>query len=106
MKRRIFILISLVCAAVMLLLLPGIIKPDIKTPAIDESIVYSSELFKYTMRSYKGAIGIFKNNEPEPFEIIDIDISKLPQHDANALNKGIIVLTEEELYRRIEDFTS
>ena len=58
------------------------------------------------VRTYDGKIGIFKNEEKSPFEIIDVDVSSLPQTDQLLLATGIEADSTAELQRIREDYES
>lgn len=60
----------------------------------------------YTVRTYNGKIGIFKNEENSPFEIIDVEVSSLPQTDQLLLSTGIQTKSDSELQQIIEDYES
>ncbi|WP_461247497.1 BofC C-terminal domain-containing protein [Treponema sp. R6D11] len=59
---------------------------------------------KYMIQEYNGAIGVFKGTEL--IKIADVDIESLRAGDREALVKGIIVDTEEEVARLLEDYGS
>ena len=59
-----------------------------------------------TVREYCGKIGVFKGNSQVPFEIIDYDIYLLSDFDRQQLKGGIIMRSEEELRRFIEDIST
>ena len=59
----------------------------------------------YTLREYDARIGVFRENESTPMQILDICVFTLPETDRTALRSGIRIFSEEELCRLIEDFT-
>lgn len=60
----------------------------------------------FLVRTYDGKIGIFKKEENTPFEIIDVDVSSLPQTDQLLLATGIKADSESDLQRIREDYES
>lgn len=60
----------------------------------------------YVLREYEGAIGVFKEGAGEPITVIDVDPRTLPEKDRAALIRGIYAADDDELSRRIEDFSS
>ena len=62
----------------------------------------------YILKEYYGNIGIyiFADNEYALISVKDMDISVLPEADAEALKKGIYVNDKEEMLKLLEDYTS
>ena len=60
----------------------------------------------YTIKEYQGKIAVFINAEPIPIDIYETYVYSLPEHDREALAKGIRVEGVEELQRIVEDYTS
>lgn len=60
----------------------------------------------YIIRSYDGKIGIFKNEEKSPFQIVDVEVSSLPQTDQLLLATGIHADNPSDLQQIIEDYES
>lgn len=58
------------------------------------------------VREYKGRIGVYKGDSPKPFRVIDFHASLLSDYDRQQLSEGIVLKTEEELDRFIEDMFS
>ena len=55
---------------------------------------------------WKGYIALFEGNSSEPRQIFPNQVASLPPHDQKALEKGIIVRSEEKLQQLLEDFLS
>ena len=60
----------------------------------------------YTVRAYKGHIGIFLNESESPLEELDVDLDLLPEADQILLREGIRVTDRDRLNRLIEDYES
>lgn len=60
----------------------------------------------YTVKAYKGHIGVFLNNEAEPFKEINISLEGLPQADQDVLKEGIKANTQSQLQIILEDYIS
>ena len=58
----------------------------------------------YTVKEYNGHIGVFRNEETEPFEEIQVDVNLFPETDRELLREGIKAYTPEELNSVIEDY--
>ena len=58
----------------------------------------------YTVKEYNGHIGVFRNEETEPFEEIQVDVNLFPETDRELLKQGIKAYTQEELNGVIEDY--
>jgi hypothetical protein len=58
----------------------------------------------YLVKEYQGHIGVFRDQEPTPFEEIQIDVSIFPEIDQQLLKQGIKAYGPEELNRVIEDY--
>lgn len=60
----------------------------------------------YMLREYGGIIGVFSAGGSEPISVIDVDVRTLPEADRRALASGVFAADEDELNRRIEDYSS
>ena len=58
------------------------------------------------VREYNGRIGLFKADSSVPYRVIDYDISLMPEFDREQLREGVVMETEEELRRFIEDIAT
>lgn len=56
--------------------------------------------------TWKGYIALFKKGEAEPCQIFPNQLSSLPPEDQAALEKGIIIRTEQQLQALLEDYLS
>ncbi len=72
--------------------------------AVDAS-VSMDEKTKYVLRDCSGRIGIFREEETFPYEILSVYTFTLPEADRVALRVGITVYGEDALRTLIEDFT-
>lgn len=84
--------------------------PDVSgesvTPAFGETHENETVTTKdcYTVREYNEKIGIFKNEETEPFATLDIYTFMLPEKDRELLKAGFVI-DGDKLYGIIEDYT-
>lgn len=60
----------------------------------------------YVIRDYWGKIAIFEKDGVSPMRILDTYTSTLPAFDRAELEAGIAISSQEELWQRIEDYTS
>lgn len=76
------------------------------TPAFGEAHENESLAAKdyYKIKEYNEKIGIFKNEESEPFAILDIYTFMLPEKDRELLKLGFVI-DSDKLYSIIEDYT-
>ena len=58
------------------------------------------------VKEYNGRIGVFMGESSNPYRIIDYDISLLSEFDREQLREGIVVETDYELNRLIEDIAT
>lgn len=93
-----FIAVSAVFSVISPFLTPS--APDPQTASTEASVG------GYVLREYDGAIGVFVSGSKVPLSVIDIDVRTLPDADRTALANGIFAADEDELNRRIEDYSS
>lgn len=103
--------ITLTIAAILLVV--SIFIPNLVTREVvdaQESTVTSTTATQpvtvYIIGIYDGKIAVFEEDGGNPIKIYDTYASTLPEFDRQSLDLGITVYGEEELARRIEDFTS
>lgn len=60
----------------------------------------------YTLRDYNGRIALFVDDSEAPKETFNVFTDTLPEEDASKLKKGIVVKTEAELQRILEEYIS
>lgn len=58
------------------------------------------------VREYNGRIGLFKEGSSTPYRIIEYDVALMPEFDREQISNGVIMETEEELRRFIEDIAT
>ena len=58
------------------------------------------------IREYNGRIGLFKIDSSTPYRVIEYDVALMPEFDREKLREGVIMETEEELRRFIEDIAT
>ena len=58
------------------------------------------------VREYNGRIGLFKEGSSSPYRIIDYNVALMPDFDREQLQEGVVMETEEELRRFIEDIAT
>ena len=59
----------------------------------------------YTLREYRGKIGIFEEGKSTPLQVLDVYVFTLPEADRASLRTGIRVISDDALRSLIEDFT-
>ncbi len=58
------------------------------------------------VREYNGKIGVFRGTGDKPYKVIDYDVSLLSDYDREELTDGIVMESEEELRKFIEDMST
>ena len=58
------------------------------------------------VREYNGRMGLFKEGSSSPYRIIDYNVALMPDFDREQLQEGVVMETEEELRRFIEDIAT
>lgn len=59
----------------------------------------------YIVKQYKDRIAVYSSEKDEPIQILDSPfVRDLPEYDQKLLSKGIIVKTNEELLKILEDY--
>lgn len=58
------------------------------------------------VREYNGRIGLFKSGSSTPYRVIEYDVALMPDFDREQLRGGVVMETEEELRRFIEDIAT
>jgi 1-aminocyclopropane-1-carboxylate deaminase/D-cysteine desulfhydrase-like pyridoxal-dependent ACC family enzyme len=125
LKRKYVWILSAITVALLLLLLnfpkyrtepvsePASSNIPFNSTAITQSSQESSEIITmvsktdvYTLKEYEGRIGIFHNDDTEPYQLIDVDVSTFSEEDQRLLKEGIKVFSVEELNQKIEDYES
>ncbi len=60
---------------------------------------------KYIVKEYQGLVAVFVPDSPDvPQKLLDARVSALPKADRNMLEEGILVYSDEELSRLLEDY--
>ena len=59
----------------------------------------------YVLGEYNGRVALFREHSSKPYRILDMETYLLPEADLEAIRSGgIVVETEEELRRLLEDW--
>lgn len=58
------------------------------------------------VREYNGKIGIFRGSGDKPYKVIDYDVTLLSEYDREQLSTGMIMESDEELRKFIEDIST
>ena len=103
MKTKAIRTAVLALSGIMMLTSPLILDKATATPL---PTVSSEEAGGYILREYNGEIGIFSSDSSVPLRIIEVKVSSLPDGDRSALSDGVYAANEDELNKRIEDYSS
>ncbi len=77
-----------------------------KKPENINNTAETTSVYFYTLRDYKGRIALFVNDNEAPKETFEVFTDTLPEEDASKLKKGIIVKSEAELQKILEEYIS
>lgn len=58
-----------------------------------------------TVREYNGKIGVFRGSGDKPYKVIDYDVNLLSEYDREQLSEGLVMESDEELRKFIEDIS-
>ncbi len=92
-----YILAATVCATLIIPAALGFSSPPRSVDAIAVREIY-------TVKEYRGKIGIFEAGKEEPSAVLDVFVFTLPERDRKMLKDGFSV-SEEEIFGVIEDYT-
>jgi len=99
LKRNYFaVLLFLMISVIVIFVFVFSVSDKIKTKSYSDSETYS-------FREYNNRIGIFKDGESFPYELLDVNVAILPESDCEKLQIGITVSGIDEVRSLIEDFT-
>lgn len=57
------------------------------------------------VREYNGKIGVFRGNGEKPYKVIDYNVNLLSDYDREILSEGLVMESDEELRKFIEDIS-
>lgn len=72
----------------------------------DDITTMTSQSDIYTIKAYNGHIGIFLNDEIQPYREINVPLSTLPEEDQILLEKGITANSQGKVQIILEDYIS
>ncbi len=61
---------------------------------------------RYVLGCYDGRLALFPVGDPVPERVYEVWVSRLPEADRRALEKGILIESDERLAQLLEDYTS
>lgn len=76
-----------------------------ETEVINAETIVTEEKY-YILKEYNGKIASFYYDDEDPIDVFDVSVNSFGEYDKQALYKGIVAYSEEELNRLIEDYTS
>lgn len=60
----------------------------------------------YVLGEYDGYLALFRGEQKQPYQILDMPVQLLSDYDRGQIAEGIHVESEQELRRLVEDFAS
>ena len=73
---------------------------------VSETVAPAETVISYCLREYEGELAVFRGDSTEPYKKLGVSLSLMTDEDRELLREGITVMSEKELKRVIEDFTS
>ncbi|MDE5583096.1 MAG: hypothetical protein K2J08_05280, partial [Ruminococcus sp.] len=58
------------------------------------------------VKEYNGKIGVFRGGSNTPYKVIEYDVSLLSDYDREQIENGIVMESDEELRKFIEDMST
>ena len=58
-----------------------------------------------SVREYNGKIGVFRGTGDKPYKVIDYNVNLLSDYDREIISEGIVMESDEELRKFIEDIS-
>ncbi len=98
-KIKGIILLFAASIATVTICISAITKPTLAQTAPLESIKT-----KYILGEFNGKLAIYKENNDTPLEILDVQISSLPERDIERIKNGITADTLSEIISVAEDY--
>ena len=73
-------------------------------PISVENTVSEKKEIQYFLGEFKGNLAIFKSNSATPIEILDVQLSSLPERDIERIKNGIVADSLAEIIKIVEDY--
>jgi len=89
-----------------LISIPIIISNNFNNKPSENKNITETQATYYVLKDYKGRIALFINENKIPKETYEVFTNTLPTEDAEKIKSGIIITTERELQKILEDFIS
>lgn len=100
MSIRIKVLIFWITAAIITVTMGFFIKAP--TATINET--HNTVIKSYILKDYNGMLAIFESGKETPIEVLDVNISSLPERDAEKIKNGIHADNLNEIFSFVEDY--
>ena len=65
---------------------------------------FSNSTTTYILKEFNGMLAIYEKDNHTPIEILDVDISTLPERDIEKIKKGILADSLNEIVSLAEDY--
>ena len=103
MKKHIFIISSIIILSTIINV--SAFNDIIGSQTSGKTSVTEEEIYRYILKDYNGRIALFLSDNDTPEEVFEIFTSSLPEEDVALIKNGILV-TEDEVKKILEDYTS
>lgn len=81
------------------------ISPDQTQSPMEQNAAENTKDPEYIIGIYSGYVAVYKYGEDMPVQITNVPVAELTEGDILLLTKGIGVADEQELNKRLEDYT-
>lgn len=99
------ILMGILIAAVIVLCALAQVAQNRKAAGRQEESVTLPQV-DYVLGEYDGYLALFRGEQEQPYQILDMPVQLLSDYDRGQIADGIHVQTEQELRQLVEDFAS
>lgn len=107
MHRQIAVLVMAMTISAVIILLSAArgIERDKSAAAERNASMAAQEEYGFVLGAYEGRLALFREDHGSPYRILETELYLLPEEDRRQIESGgILVATEEELEKLLEDW--
>ncbi len=106
MRGQIYLLLTAMAISAVLILVSAAkgIAHDRTEAAMREAS--RAETVGFVLGEYEGKLALYREHSAKPYQVLEMETYLLSEEDRTALQTGILVGTEEELWQLLEDWDS
>ncbi|MBQ7108024.1 MAG: hypothetical protein IJN95_02925 [Clostridia bacterium] len=95
---------SIVLAVAITLAVSSMLFAVFLEPAFAKEEIHKSSTVTYYLGEYNGYLAIFRSQESEPLQILDVRLDSLPERDISRIKSGIYSNDLGEIISVVEDY--